>query len=181
MFNSRHPGPRREEGGLQAAGHSALPGNPGNPRESSRRLKVVRRLRRYGPIARKMMSHFRQNREDAPRHPQDGQGGPKDSQRGSKAPQREPKGPQHRPKATTRDTKAAQTEPKRVQGCSKTSQRGPKAEPRSPMASQRSPMAPQREFKGSLYTQKLPINRTTRPICYNLIYYIIPTTSWANF
>ena len=36
-----------------------------------------------------------------------------------------------------------------------------------PRIAQSNPMASQREFKRDLYTSKLPINRTMRPICYN--------------
>ena len=100
-LNSRHPSPRREEGGLRAAGHMPLPGKTGerrDPGENSGRLDSVRWLRRCGPFARKVTSNFRQNPEDAPRHPQEGQGGPKDSQRDPKAPHRQPKGLQSRPK-----------------------------------------------------------------------------------
>ena len=60
---------------------------------------------------------------------------------------------------------------------------GPKAAPkrgkRSPMASQRdqrNPLAPKREFKESLYKQKLPINRPSGPI---LVVVVEEKTMWS--
>ena len=63
-MNSRHPGPRREEGESRAVGHMPLPldwgdprhpGDPGDPRENSGRLDSMRRrvqidtfVRRHG-------------------------------------------------------------------------------------------------------------------------------------
>ena len=54
--------------------------------------------------------------------------------------------------------KVTQRDPKRGQGRPKASQKGVQWRPRG---TQKYLLAPKREFKGGLYTQKLPINRTS--------------------
>ena len=54
--------------------------------------------------------------------------------------------------------KVTQRDPKRGQGRPKASQKGVQWRPRG---TQKYLLAPKRELKGGLYTQKLPINRTS--------------------
>ena len=61
LVNSRHPGPRREEGGLRAAVQMPLPGDPGDPldpRENYGRLHSMRRREQIDTFARKWASNF---------------------------------------------------------------------------------------------------------------------------
>ena len=61
VLNSRHPGPRREERGLQAAVQMPLPRDPRDPRdrrESSRRLDSMRRRVQIDTVARNWASNF---------------------------------------------------------------------------------------------------------------------------
>ena len=64
--------------------------------------------------------------------------------------------------------KVTQRDPKRGQGRPKASQKGVQLLPRG---TQRCLLAPKREFKGGLYTQKLPINRTSGRYVTILVYY----------
>ena len=57
-------------------------------------------------------------------------------------------------------------EPKGAQGGPNRAKRSTKEGQRESNGVPKGPLAPKREFKGSLYTQKLPINRPMRPICY---------------
>ncbi len=67
---------------------------------------------------------------------------------------KEPRGTPRRPK----EPKGAPRHPKKSQ---RQHQGGTKGAQWRPRGTQRSSLAPQREFKGGLYTQKLPINRTS--------------------
>ena len=71
---------------------------------------------------------------------------------------KEPQGTPRRPKGSQREPKGAPRHPKQGQ---RQHQRGTKGAQWRPRGTQRNPLAPKREFKGSLYTQKLPINRTS--------------------
>ena len=71
---------------------------------------------------------------------------------------KEPQGTPRRPKGSQREPKGAPRHPKQGQ---RQHQRGTKGAQWRPRGTQRNPLAPTREFKGSLYTQKLPINRTS--------------------
>ena len=64
------------------------------------------------------------------------------------------KGPHGDPKGAKESPKAPQVGPKRTKGRTKEGQREPNGVSRSHMAFQR-------QFKGELYKQKLPINRTS--------------------
>jgi hypothetical protein len=60
-LNSRHPGPRREEGRLRAAGHMPLcvdPGDPGDPGENAGRLYSMRPRGTLDTFARNWRSNF---------------------------------------------------------------------------------------------------------------------------
>ena len=60
-LNSRHPGPRHEEGGSQAAVQMPLPRDPGDagdPRENSGRLHSMRRRVQIHTFARNWASIF---------------------------------------------------------------------------------------------------------------------------
>ena len=62
-LNSRHAGPRREEGGSRAAGHMPLwldPRDPRDPGENTRRLYFMRRRVQIDTFARNWASNFRQ-------------------------------------------------------------------------------------------------------------------------
>jgi hypothetical protein len=71
------------------------------------------------------------------------------------------------PERAYKGSQMTQTEPKKLQGRPKAAQmhdQGTKGAPSRPRrSSQRRRMAPQREFKGELYKQKLPTNRTNGP------------------
>ena len=87
----------------------------------------------------------------APRCPKEGHQEPQGGPKGAKG---SPRAPQGIPKRAKGGTKEGQKEPNDVQ-------EGPKGAKWRPRGTQRSSLAPQREFKGGLYTQKLPINRTS--------------------
>ena len=70
----------------------------------------------------------------------------------------EPQGTPRRPKGSQRDPKGAPRHPKKAQRQHPGGTKGAQWRPRG---TQSRPLAPQREFKGGLYTQKLPINRTS--------------------
>ena len=64
LLDSRHPGPRREEGGQRAAVQMPLPGDPGDPGdprdcvENSGRLYSMRRRVQIDTFARNWVSTF---------------------------------------------------------------------------------------------------------------------------
>ena len=60
LFNSRHPGPRREKGGQRAAVQMPLPRDCRDCRESSGRLDSMRRRCKMDTFARNWASNFRQ-------------------------------------------------------------------------------------------------------------------------
>ena len=81
-----------------------------------------------------------------------------------KGPQRTP-GPPGRPKGDQGHPKGSQRAPKRAKSPPTGRPMASQSVPECPRGSQKEPMAPPREFKGGvkggLYTQKLPINRTS--------------------
>ena len=58
LLNSRHPGPRREEGGLRIAVHVPLPLDPLDPGENSGRLYSMSRRGTLDTFARNWTSIF---------------------------------------------------------------------------------------------------------------------------
>ena len=151
-LNSRHPGPRREEGGPRAAVQMPLPRDPGDPgdqrhpRENSRRLHSMRRCVQIDTFAQNWASNFREIRENRPGHPKAPQGSPRD-------PQRDPrwtlKGLQGSPWGLHGVPNGPKGSPKGAKWAPKSSQGHPKAIPRATKTSQ----------KDKLYINKLPINR----------------------
>ena len=61
MFNYRHPSPRREEGGLRAAGQVALARDPEDPRDpviEFREVNFCRQAAEMRAIGPELEAHF---------------------------------------------------------------------------------------------------------------------------
>ena len=58
MFNYRHPSPRREEGGLRAAGQVALPREPRDPVIEFREINFCRQAAEMRAIGPELEAHF---------------------------------------------------------------------------------------------------------------------------
>ena len=115
-------------------GSGGIRGNPGNPGMSSRPRKRLQTSIKKSPLGPPWRINFRGFSR------------------------KEPQGTPRRPKGSQREPKGAPRHPKQGQ---RQHQRGTKGAQWRPRGTQRNPLAPKREFKGSLYTQKLPINRTS--------------------
>ena len=122
-LNSRHPGPRRGEGGLRTAVHMPLPLDPGDcrdPGENSGRLDSMSRRVQIDTFARNWASNFRKIWENRPGHCKAPKGSPRD-------PQGIPKGPPREPPGTPWGPQGAQGQPEG-------SQVGPKFKPKAPQS-----------------------------------------------
>ena len=107
MFNYRHPSPRREEGGLRAAGQVALPQDPGNngiPGDEFREVNFCRQAADLRAIGPELEAHFltkpRIRSLAAQGDPQGPHGQPKGSQMVPKGAKWIPKGTKWTPKGT---------------------------------------------------------------------------------
>ena len=126
LLNSRHPGPRREEGGQRAAVQMPLPRDPGDPRdcvENSGRLDSMRRHWKMDTFAWNWASNFRQISENRPVHPKAPQGTPKGPPRDPRGTQWGPQGSQVQQNETQLGAKIAKGTPKPVQGQPKQAKR----------------------------------------------------------
>ena len=145
-LNSRHPGPRREEGGSRAAGHMPLWLDPGGSAGSGGEFQEARfyaQARANRHICSELGVQFSTNLRKSPWAPQ---GTPRHPQGPPRDPQGIPKGFPRDPK---RDPKGPKGSPKGAKWAPKSSQGHPKAIPRATKTSQ----------KDKLYINKLPINR----------------------
>ena len=103
MFNYRHPSPRREEGGLRAAGQVALcadPGDTGIPGDEFREAFVCRQASKMRAIGQELEAHFLTKTKNMPLgSPRSPQGAPKVPKCITKAPKWTPKGAKWTPKS----------------------------------------------------------------------------------
>ena len=162
LLNSRHPGPRREEGGVTSNGpHATLAGSAGSWGLAGEFREAIfyAQARANRDICSELGVQFSKNPgkspwalQGTPRQPQrlsrDPQGPPRDPKGAQKGAPRDPMEPQRGPRAAQREPSGHQNQAKAFQSHSKGSQNKP---------------------KGQTIYQQTPDQPPARPLCYDNI------------